>query len=270
MPARCSLDARPRRRPPARDRPGPAGGRPVGRGRHGQHVLAVAVDVLDLEPVLGQRPGLVGEQHGHRSDGLGGAQPAQEHAVLGQAQAADRHERRHEDRQLLGDRGERQRQPVEQHLACGLAAEHADERHDDAAVTATISARARVRPSRAERRGRLPRVSDEPAEATDSVSAPTATTTASPAPATTAVRRAAARSARRAARRRRPARAPWRPPRARPSASTRRWPGRRPRRRGRRRRRGCRPRRAVRRRSRARRLGLRPRRPPAGRARSGR
>ena len=91
---------------------------PVRRGGDGQHVLAVAVDVLDLEPVLGQRPGLVGEQHRHRPDGLGGAQPAQQDAVLRQAQAADRDEHRHEDRQLLGDRGERERQPVEQHLAC--------------------------------------------------------------------------------------------------------------------------------------------------------
>ena len=76
------------------------GGRPVRRRRGGQHALAVPGDVLDHQPVLGQRPGLVGEQHGHRADGLGGAQAAQQDAVLGQAQATERDERGHEDRWL--------------------------------------------------------------------------------------------------------------------------------------------------------------------------
>ena len=105
---------------------------PVCGRRHGQHAPAVAVDALDLEPVLGQRPGLVGEQHRDRPDGLGGAQPAQEDAVPRQAQTADRDEHRHEDRQLLGDGREREREPVEEHLADGLAAGHADERDEHA------------------------------------------------------------------------------------------------------------------------------------------
>ena len=144
------------------------GCRPVRRGGDGQHVLAVAVDVLDQQPVLGQRPGLVGEQHGHRAHGLGGAQPAQEHAVLRQAQTAERHERRHEDRQLLGDRGERQRQPVEQHLARGLAAKHADERHDHARRHRHDQRAARQLGHRAlQRRRRLPDLRDEAPEPPD-------------------------------------------------------------------------------------------------------
>ena len=144
------------------------GRRPVRRRRHGQHALAVAVDAFDPEPVLGQRPGLVGEQHGHRPDSLGRTQSAQEHAVLRQSQTADRDEHRHEDRQLLGDRGERERQPVEQHLACGLAAEHADERHDNARRHRHDEGGARQLGHRAlERRGRLPGLFYEPAQAAD-------------------------------------------------------------------------------------------------------
>ena len=144
------------------------GRRPVRRGGDGQHVLAVAVDALDQQPVLGQRPGLVGEQHGHRADGLGGAQPAQEHALLRQAQAADRHQHGDQDRQLLGNRGEGERQPVEQHLARGLSAEHADERHDNARRHRHDERRARQLGHRAlKRRRRLPGLRDEPPEPPD-------------------------------------------------------------------------------------------------------
>ena len=131
-------------------------------------MLAVAVDALDQQAVLGQRPGLVGEQHGHRADGLGGAQPPQQNALLREAQAADRHQHGDEDRQLLGDRGERERQPVEQHLACGLAAEHADERHDHARRNRHDERRTRQLGHRAlKRRGRLPGLRDEPPETPD-------------------------------------------------------------------------------------------------------
>jgi hypothetical protein len=82
-----------------------------------EHPFAVAVDALDHQPVLGQRPGLVGEQHGHCADGLGSAQPPQQHPVLRHPQTAERDEHRDQDRELLGDRGERERQPVEQHFA---------------------------------------------------------------------------------------------------------------------------------------------------------
>ena len=226
------------------------GRRPVRRGGDGQHVLAVAVDALDQQPVLGQRPGLVGEQHGHRADGLGGAQPAQENAMLRQAQAADRHQHGDEDRQLLGDRGERERQPVEQHLACGLAAEHADERHEHARRHRHDERRARQLGHRAlKRRGRLPGLRDEPPETPDlGVRAELRRRRPRRLRPRRRSRRGAPRTARRAARRQRPGRVPWRPPRARPSAATRPWPGRRPRRRGRRRPRRCRPRRAARRR----------------------
>ena len=141
---------------------------PVCGRRDGQHALAVAVDAFDLEPVLGHRPGLVGEQHGHRSDGLGGAQPAQENAVVRQAQTPDRHEHRHEDRQLLGDRREREREPVEEHLADGLAAGHADERHEHARRHRHDQRRARQLGHRAlKRRGRLPGLRDQPPEPPD-------------------------------------------------------------------------------------------------------
>ena len=144
------------------------GRRPVGRRRHGQHALAVAVDAFDQQPVLGQRPGLVGEQHGHRADGLGGAQPPQQDAVLRQAQTAERDEHGHEDRQLLGDRRERERQPVEQHLARGLAPKHAEERHEHARRHRDDQRRARQLGHRAlERGGRFLGLCDEPAEAPD-------------------------------------------------------------------------------------------------------
>ena len=233
------------------------GRRPVRGRRHGQHALAVAVDAFDHEPVLGQRPGLVGEQHGHRADGLGGAQPAQQNAVLRQAQTAERDEHRHEDRQLLGDRRERERQPVEQHLARGLAAEHAEERHEHARRHRHDQRRARQLGHRAlERGGRLLGLRDEPPEAPDlGVVAERDDD---------ALAGAGHHGGARVQHRRplgerrvggRPARAPSRPARARPSAWTRRRPGRRPPRRGRRPRRRCRPRRAARRRPRARRPG---------------
>ena len=144
------------------------GGRPVRGRRDRQHALAVAVDLLDHEPVLGQRPGLVGEQHRHRADGLRGAQAPQQDAVLRQAQAAERDERRHEDRQLLGDRGERERQPVEQHVARRLAAEHAEQRHEHARRHGHDQRVARQLGHRALQRGRrLLRLRDEAAEPPD-------------------------------------------------------------------------------------------------------
>ncbi len=139
------------------------------RGRRGgQHVLAVAVDLLDHQPVLGQRPGLVGEQHGHRADGLRGPQAPEQDAVSRQAQAAERDERGDEDRQLLGDRGERERQPVEQHVARGLAAEDAEERHEHARRHRDDQRVARELGHRAlKRRGGLLRLRDEPPEPPD-------------------------------------------------------------------------------------------------------
>ena len=144
------------------------GGRAMRGPRGCQHALAVAVDLLDHEPVLGERPGLVGEQHRHRADGFRGAKAPQQDAMLRQAQAAERDERRHEDRQLLGDRGERKGQPVEQHVARGLAAEDAEERHEHARRHRHDKRVARQLGHRALQRGRrLLRLRDEPAEAPD-------------------------------------------------------------------------------------------------------
>ena len=74
------------------------GGRPV-RGRASrEHAGAVAFDAFDHKPVLGQRPGLVGQQHGDRADALGGAQASQQDAVLGHPQTAERDQHGHQDR----------------------------------------------------------------------------------------------------------------------------------------------------------------------------
>ena len=208
---------------------------------------------LDHQPVLGQRPGLVGQQHGHGADGLGGAQTPQQDAVLRQAQAAKRDECGHEDRQLLGDRGERERQPARAaSRAAGWPRSTPSSGTSTHAVTATISAYARQLGHRAlQRGGRLLGLRDQPAEPPDlGVVAERDDDALAGAGHHGACPRAAPRSARRAARRRGPARAPSRPTTwlaGEPGLVRPR--GRRPPRRGRRRRRCCRPRRAGRRRS---------------------
>ena len=140
----------------------------VGGRRRGKHALAVAVDAFDQQAVLGQRPGFVGEQHGHRADGLRGAQAPQQDAVLREAQTAQRDEHGHEDRQLLGDRGERERQPVEQHLAGRPALEDPDERHQHARGDRNDQCCARQLCHRAlEGSGRFLGLCDEPAQTPD-------------------------------------------------------------------------------------------------------
>ena len=88
--------------------------------------------------------------------------------MLREAHAAEGDERRHEDRQLLGDRGERERQPVQEHLAGRLAAQHADERHEHARRQRHDQRVARQLGHRALQRGRrLPALGDEPSETPD-------------------------------------------------------------------------------------------------------
>ena len=88
--------------------------------------------------------------------------------MLRQAQTAERDEHRHEDRQFLGDRGERERQPVEQHLARGLAPKDPEQRHEHARRHRDDQRGARQLGHRAlEGGGRLLGLCDEPAEAPD-------------------------------------------------------------------------------------------------------
>ncbi|HTP19903.1 MAG TPA: hypothetical protein VMJ65_09890 [Solirubrobacteraceae bacterium] len=142
--------------------------RPVGGRRRSEHASGVTVDGFDQQTVLAQRPRLVGEQHGHRADGLGGAQPPQQDTLPGQAQTAERDQHRHEDRQLLGDRGERERQPVEKHLAWGAAAKHPEQGHEYARRYRHDQRCARQLGHRALKGGRrFLGLCDQPAEASD-------------------------------------------------------------------------------------------------------
>ena len=138
-----------------------------GRGRS-EHVFAVAVDAFDQQPILGERPRLVRQENGHRADGLGGTQPAEQDSLLRQAQPAERDEDRHEDRQLLGDRGERERQSVEQHLTWVLAPKDAEEGYEHARRHRYDQRCARQLGHRALKRGgRLLGLRHESAEAPD-------------------------------------------------------------------------------------------------------
>ena len=141
--------------------------------------------------------------------------------MLRQAPTADRDEHRHEDRQLLGDRGEREREPIEEHLAGGLAADHADSGTITHAVTATIAPRAPARPSRAGAAWAAPWASStsRPKAADLGLGADRDDDTLAGAGHHRAPGIEQRRTARRAARRRRQARAPWPPPRAPPSSS---------------------------------------------------
>jgi hypothetical protein len=62
--------------------------RPVSGRRRTEHAFTVTVDSFNPKRVLGQRPGLVGKQHGYRADGLRRAQPPQQHALPREAQTA--------------------------------------------------------------------------------------------------------------------------------------------------------------------------------------
>ena len=94
--------------------PGPA--RRLAGQRGGQYDVPVAVDPGQLEPVAGQGTGLVGDHDGDRAERLPGAQPAQQRAAAGQLAAVHREQHGDQDRQLLRDGSEGDRQPVQQHL----------------------------------------------------------------------------------------------------------------------------------------------------------
>ena len=148
---------------------GVLGRRAAVRGECGvDEAVGVAVDAVEAQVVLGQRAGLVGHQHGDRADRLRGAEPAQEHALLGEAEPADGDERRDEDRQLLGDRRERERQSVEQHLPGRLSAQDAEQRHQDAGRDRDDQRQPRHLAHRPlQRRRRLADLGGQPAESAD-------------------------------------------------------------------------------------------------------
>ena len=83
-----------------------------------------------VEPVAGQRPGLVGDDQVDRAEGLLRVEPAHEHAPLEEAVGTQAEDDREEDRRLLGDRGDRRRDAGEDRRACVLAPNE-PQRHDD-------------------------------------------------------------------------------------------------------------------------------------------
>ena len=96
--------------------------RGVQHGRTSDHLA-------ESQLVLGQGAGLVGDQGGDHPQGLSGAQPPQQRPAPGQLPAPDREQHHHQDRQLLGHRGERHGQPGQQHLPPRLPGQHPDPEH---------------------------------------------------------------------------------------------------------------------------------------------
>ena len=82
-------------------------------GRVG-HAVRRPQDVADGEAVLGQGPGLVGDDEIDRAEGLLGAQAAHQHAAPQQPVGAKPEDDRQEHRRLLGDRGDRRRDARDQ------------------------------------------------------------------------------------------------------------------------------------------------------------
>ncbi len=97
-------------------------------------VVAIDSDGTDeLQPALGQRPGLVGAKHGHRAQVLDCGQPLHEHAVGREDMGALREVERHDGRQKLGREPHGEGDREEQRLEDGPVEPHVDgeDGHDE-------------------------------------------------------------------------------------------------------------------------------------------
>jgi hypothetical protein len=83
-----------------------------------------------LEPVACERARLVGDDEVDRTERFLGIEAAHEDAPLQEPVRAEAQDDREQDRRLLGDRGDRGRDPGQQVLACVLAAQEPERRDD--------------------------------------------------------------------------------------------------------------------------------------------
>ncbi|GIU89850.1 MAG: hypothetical protein KatS3mg010_0949 [Acidimicrobiia bacterium] len=94
-------------------------------------VLSAGPDLLDGHPVLGQRPGLVGSDHGGAAQRLDGGQPPDDRVATCHAPHPERERDREHDREALRDRRDRERDRREEHVVDRLAEQDSGRERDD-------------------------------------------------------------------------------------------------------------------------------------------
>ena len=104
-------------------------------------LLGVGPGLGDPEPALGERPGLVRREQGHRPEGFDRRQAAGDRVPRGHAPGPEGEPEGDHDRQRLGHGRDREAQRGHEHQHRGLAAGEPQDEHDPHATAMTIASR---------------------------------------------------------------------------------------------------------------------------------